>query len=382
MEQVQGFNQMAQREWMSRPDDERYEDLATMRAAVQLDTDASHERNGFKRSQLRVIAGPENGLALLTPDGQCPTFSNWSFGQTCRLAGAPANYLASLPATTAAECLNYGLRTADADASAVAYIKEPTGGVPTLRALTSDKYSRFRNLDLLDGLIDLSARGWVVPPGWAGKPSGLYYSDRSMFAYMIDDATRSIVTHPDAARREDLARGFFLWNSEEGAASFGLCAFFFRFTCGNHGVWGVSAFTEIRMRHVGDSLRYRIGRAMRSAADIAGKTAADDMEAIRWAMGEKLTLDSLPSKSSDIPGFLAPFVHDRSRGKISEPMAARAISRGLDEGENVRTVWGVVQGFTSLARDAEYRDRADDLMRAPLALLPAKGRRPNVVTLD
>jgi hypothetical protein len=374
-ESIAHFNQRAAREWSSRPDDERFESLEALREACELDTRLSQEVNGMNRRELAVIPRGADLSLVHERTGLEAAFSNWSFGQTCRLAGAPANYLANLPAPLAAQCVTHGLKTND-NGPAVLYLRgSQTGNLPRLRAFTSERYRRFLNLDLIDGLQTLQANGWIVPPGWNNRPSGLYYSDRSMFAYMIDDATRSIVTHPEATRREDLGRGFFLWNSEEGAESFGLCAFHFRYTCGNHLVWGVSAFTEIRLRHIGDRVRLRIRNSMRDATLAAARFAEQDAEAIRWAMGERLVAGALPARDRERVTVLAEAVRDRSRGDITVPMAARAIERAIEEGENERTVWGVVNGFTALARDAEYRDRAADLMRAPLAMLPRELRQ-------
>src|SRR5437764_11148219 len=47
----------------------------------------------------------------------------------------------------------------------------------------------------------------------------------------------------------NLARGFFLWNSEVGDKTLGLGFFLFDYVCCNRIVWGADQYTEVRIRH-------------------------------------------------------------------------------------------------------------------------------------
>jgi uncharacterized protein DUF932 len=146
-----------------------------------------------------------------------------------------------------------------------------------VRAFTSDRYSRIWNYEVLDRLIPLQEYGWRVPParparrsqagiriatkadvldgnkfglsikqGDAIAPAGLYASDHDMFVFMVNERNRV-----KDGTSNGLAKGFFVENSEVGAASLSLTTFFYRVVCGNHIVWGATDVSELRIRHVG-----------------------------------------------------------------------------------------------------------------------------------
>ena len=85
---------------------------------------------------------------LVAPNGQTTArFTNYAFGQFARSVGAPAGYLRSLPAATAAECLNVGIAALPADAGDRSLLFHKNGG-RTLRAALSTDYDRVWDADI------------------------------------------------------------------------------------------------------------------------------------------------------------------------------------------------------------------------------------------
>src|SRR5439155_14156253 len=93
-------------------------------------------------AELRVEAQGED-VNLVGRGGIPATFTHWSFGQLSARAGAPADYLRSLPPTLAAQNLNYGLCNRPPEGNAQLLFH--ADGSLVLRAFTSDKYSRIWN---------------------------------------------------------------------------------------------------------------------------------------------------------------------------------------------------------------------------------------------
>ena len=74
-------------------------------------------------------------------------------------------------------------------------------------------------------------------------PAGLYASDHDCFAFMVNES----VTVDDGSDG-GLCRGFFVSNSEVGAASLKFTSLY-RSVCGNHIVWGAKQAQERHCPH-------------------------------------------------------------------------------------------------------------------------------------
>jgi hypothetical protein len=203
--------------------------------------------------------------------------------------------------------------------------------------------------DVVESLMPaIAGTGWHVHPAHpnhGSESAGLYASDRDMFAFFVND------DHPVAVGDATLGRGFFLWNSETGAATFGLTTFLYNYVCGNHIVWGADQVNELRIVHrhrtpdrfyrdalpilnrfveniaVSDRVRSTVEKAM------ATKIGSAPHEALNWFSPEPFT------KYEVIAGYQA----------------------GLNAGDDVSTVWGMVQGLTAAARTLPHTDARVDL---------------------
>jgi len=90
------------------------------------------------------------------------------------------------------------------------------------------KTVRIWNSEITSRLCDLEARGpWQPAPAAFDGSRGLYMGDRDLFAFMVDSGRRIFEKLPGGG----LSRGFFVWNSEVGAASFGIQTFFYEYVC-------------------------------------------------------------------------------------------------------------------------------------------------------
>ena len=74
------------------------------------------------------------------------------------------------------------------------------------------------------------------------RATTLYGSDRDVFIFLVDP------DNPIEHGEDTLFRGFYTWNSEVGAATFGLATFLYRFVCDNRIIWGAQDFKELRIQ--------------------------------------------------------------------------------------------------------------------------------------
>jgi hypothetical protein len=237
----------ANRQWRTRPADERFNSLADLHAKA-LRQRAESATGMMPVRNLLIAPNGMGDLELTTVNGATPRpMTNWSFGQLCRTVGAPSDYLANkLSAEMAAQCLNENISDVDGERKAVMLFQG--NGTTTLRALTSEIYARVWNSDLTSRLIELEQAGWNPAPAAYDGSRGLYLSDRDMFAFIVDNNRRIFERDPNGG----LSRGFFLTNSETGAAKVRLKTFLYAFVCGNHLVWEAQNVKEVAFRHVGE----------------------------------------------------------------------------------------------------------------------------------
>jgi hypothetical protein len=142
-----------------------------------------------------------------------------------------------------------------------------------------------------------------------------------------------------------LSRGFFVENSEVGAASFKIMSFLYEFVCGNHRVWGVSEVKEVKIRHVGaanslafDGLEAELIRYANSSAD---ETELQIERMRRYKLGKDLDE-----------------VIDRVMGLRVGGLGKKAIVDGFKVAEECsdwygdpKSSWGLAGGLTQVARD-------------------------------
>ena len=354
----------ASRQWMSRPDDERFTSLPELYNKVHTVRDES-TASVISTRKLRVlphVSGDVKSIMIEHSEHEAPAIpTHWSFGQMAALAKAPAGYLRSLPGPLVADCMNYGLRfSRDAEDLGLLRHKAPVFegasstdvvNASTIRAATGPRYGRIWNDEIVAALMDKFGDGatgqWKVP-GEFGKDvpitkanTTIYGSDRDMFVFLADEKNRVEVANRRNGQSGSLARGFFVWNSEVGSQSIGAAFFLFDYACSNRIVWGAREFKEIRLRHTVSAPDRWLEEITPVLMDYSNSAAASTEATIKAAQDKKM--------ADDLDKFLA----NRFTARVGT-LAKDAHER--EEGRPMESLWDVVTGVTAYAKTIKNQD--------------------------
>jgi hypothetical protein len=351
-------------EWANRPGDERYLDIPSMRRHFY--DQRMHSRGVVcpsKSLHCEPVGDDHKQIVITGPNGHGYAPSNWAFGQLATLADAPAAYLRKLPAELAADNINYGFQVLRQQEEIGALLYK-NGDDPEMRAATGPKYGRIWNSDVLEALENMCGDGvtgqWTIPGEYnvqaaiTKQNTTLYASDRDMFVFLADNERPIAVPNRRNGETGYLKRGFFCWNSEVGASTFGLGTFLFDEMCGNHIVWGVESYKELRIRHSGGAPD-RFLREVRPALDTYARSSATGVQAAIEAAREDNHRD-------DMDKFLASRF---TKGQVKSMVTAHE----LEEGRPMESRWDVVVAATAVARGIPNMSDRVELERSAGALL-------------
>ena len=368
-------------QWAIRPPDERYASLQEMLEASAVIRQQSRESE-IKIGRIKVVNEAENLYITDNTNEARAIPTHYSFAQLCHLLDFPPSSIQEkkLSADLAAKVLNYRLGKVAQDKDIVALTQ--TNGHVKLRSITSTKYSRLWNEDLIRALLPLQQNGWVVPPALAinddprarpatkddltgisaggGKrievgdmisPSGLYMSDRDMFIFMVNKQNRI-----DDGTEDGLYRGFFFTNSEVGASAVKGKTFLFRGVCGNHIIWSAQNVIEFSYKHVGE-VQKRAFDAIASKLNTYNNAGTQEIEVkIKWlkehniANDEDGVVDEV--RKMDILGL----------GKKKIEAAYDLATKYADvDFASPRSWWGLSQGVSRLSQETLYTDKRNEL---------------------
>ncbi len=350
----------AHREWASRPPDERFASVQTLYDAACARRARIEERT-IDTGEFRTEA-VDDGLAFCETSGRTATLTHWSFGQLASIAGAPPNYLRTLPAAIASDAINFGLRKVTRGQHQL-FVE---GTDPwTVHAITSPRYARVHHDELVSRVLELMVAhpAWHLPLGYkdgnfgAEKvPSGAYLGDRDMFLFLVD-GNRDL-DDPTDRSHAGLFRGFILRNSDVGATALLLDLILFRAVCGNHIIHGLQHVATFRRRHVGTSIQ----EAWAISLEDVRNSLEADTAAERAAILRSTKLELGDSRDTVIDTVL-------KRSEISRKQAADAYTLADQFEKNPRSVWGYVQGLTRLSQRTPWQDGRFALDRAASRLL-------------
>ena len=359
----------ASNEWMKRPADERFLSLPEMHNQMKTTRENSIQRTVSTR-QIEVqphAADPIRGITVANEGGLIdPT--HWSFGQLASLSGAPAGYLRKLPSPIVADAMNYGLRfNRNAEdvkllATDTPVISQISGEViaqhTKLRAATGSNYGRVWNEDIVSALMGKFGDGRTGDfrvPGEFGQDvpitrenTTIYGSDRDMFVFLADENNRIEMSDRRNGQGGSLARGFFVWNSEEGSKSIGAAFFLFDYVCMNRIVWGVQDFKEIRLRHSAGAPDRWLEEISPVLMEYSEASAAPIEATIKEAQQKRV--------DDDLAKFLG------NRFTKSEKVAIEN-AHLREEGRPIETVWDAVTGVTAHAKTIPHQDARVDMER-------------------
>lgn len=345
----------ASRQWATRPADQRFNSLEELHAITKRHADAAVERT-LPWSKLEVRATENDSLALVGPANNPAEIGHYAFGQIAKAVSAPASYLRTLPSTTVADLLNYGLaQREDASTDAALLFHRREDNTPVLRAAVTDRYSRIWNHEVVARLLDVSQRFNLVParqtftwdgsalPDESERPAALYASDHDMFAFVmsVDRETLDPVG-------KSLFKGLIVTNSEVGDKSLSLRGFWFRDICQNHIIWGTKNIAEVSLTHRGDIRQRWID------ATVKVRQYFND------SLGNQSFAEATVRIADDKEAVLDKLFGIKSLGLSRKALAASYDAVVIDEDGDPRTVWGMAQGITRHSQTLPYaEDRAD-----------------------
>lgn len=376
----------ASHQWANRPADERYWNLEEMLAAARIRKAESQEKLGVQLSACRAMADPRDGRGLLMtgPNGGAVAMSHFGFSQVVTRIGhngGAAEYLRSLPADLAAQCLNHGFEKATGHANFL--LNRPAaGGVGIVRSCLSDSYVRLWDVDAYPWLINLTQRGWRVPParpaGIPGErtrvataadvlpgknsrlsiregdtiaPGGVYASDRDSFVFLVNQE-RAIEVNGFCGFRALMAS-----NSEVGTGAVRIDAVLYDTVCGNHILWGAKLLGSWRANHTGLSMASRVRRAtMDASRQLADASADTEARVIRAAQAKVIA-----SEKKEV----IQMVYNAASGAFTMAEAEdswKLAEQWADVHGAPNTVWGFTSGMTRLSQSLPYasgRNRID-----------------------
>jgi hypothetical protein len=341
----------ASNQWASRPDDERFKSLGALLNYAKLKRERARQKD-MLFDQFGVDADGDN--VVMTKGSQRINFTNWSFLQFCSRLKAPPKFLAELPADLAVDVLRFRLqeRKDDEDERYSKVLFDYDDGY-TVRAFNGSRYTRVWDYQIVNALTELTTKGWDIPPAYdpsnfGGKKtkghSGLYCGDRDCFVFMVNDSNRI-----EDGSDQGLARGFFVSNSEVGAAAWGITTFLYKYICGNHIVWGAEDVKHIKVRHVGDADQ----KVMSSLATQLGLYAEQSPKTLEAAIKKAKEFD-LAESAEEVEDLIFSL-------RILPRKVVRAAIEEATEYEDVFSAspwsaWGLSQGVTRVSQREEFAD--------------------------
>ena len=337
----------ASREWATRPDDQRYLTIEDLKAAVAQRREESWTLTTSVQD-LRVRVGEELAVEaydVTTGERRMLRPTHWSFGQLSQYAQAPASYLRNLPSELAAINLQFGLEYRPMRDESL--VLGQTNGSDMLRSMTSTSYGRIWDREVVEAVERVNQDGrWQIPAASysATQPrraTTLYASDRDVFIFLVDP------DHPVEVDGETLFRGFYTWNSEVGAAVFGLTTFLYRYVCDNRIIWDATDVNELRIRHTRgapDRFAYEGARYLERYAQ---ESTTRTVTAINSAKQFELPQAETEGKGWD------KWLRDRG---FTAAQSKNAISAAIAEEGQARSLWDVINGITASARQIRHTD--------------------------
>jgi hypothetical protein len=338
------------REWASRPADERF-----------LTMEALHEYNVAKRARsvvadaavehLRIRPDERFGMTVETPSGERGRLNNWSFGQLCARAHAPAGYLRTLPEELAAIPLQWSIENVVEDRDAKLLVRQNVNGensLATVSAVTSPTYGRIydaemtgaiaKHLDLTQCKAPAASNASTNPK----KPTTLYASDRDCFVCLVDDSHPIEV--PGGNGADTLFRGFIARNSEVGSAAFDLFLFLYRYICDNRLIWGLQNEKHLKIRHTSGGPDRFLRQARPMLEEYVNASTRDEVQQIQAAQNKRLG-----EAKKDVSSWL------KARG-FTAAQSSKIAERAEELPGDARSAWNVMNAATELSHDIEFGD--------------------------
>jgi hypothetical protein len=346
---------MAKDELFRRPAEQHFASFKDLRDDAAKQRQRSRE---LEARDLNVLFG-ESGEVYFGDSAVRPT--HYSLSQLAAAARVPMAVLERLEVPTRASVLNQTF-----ERSRRFRIGLCDGN--SLRAVTSDRYERVWDEEILDA-VDR----WLLPSGFIPalptmntdaartnargntKPA-LFRSDRDSFSFFMSEETPR-----DAFG--GLRKGVVVFNSEVGAKSLGFATFLFRDMCANFLIWGATGVVERTARHT-SAVRELFGEFDQVLRSIANQVSPLEYAQVERAAKTDFVAGKDPeaAKARLVKEFGVPAKH------VDDVLEAVF----LPENPQEFTHWGVANGLTSVAKDLPYAEDRVDLSRIAGAVLAVR----------
>jgi len=351
----------ASTQWATRPADQRFTSLSEMHAfaqSVRANSTAKVLPNRSMSAEPLLLEGgkgySERGLVVRGPNGNPVAPTHWAFGQLAQRIGAPAAYLRDLPAPIAADCINWGFRQRDVEELGI-LLHRPTPEAASMTAVTGPNYGRVWNESVISQCVRTFGDGRTGTfriPGEFGEQveitkanTTLFASDRDCFIFLADEENRIEIPNRRNGEAGTLARGFFIRNSDVGAAALVIDTFLFDYVCMNRIVWGVS-------EHVKHSIRHTSGAPARFLEEVAPALELmhdDKTQSIVTAI-EAARANRIGDKEA-----VQVFLNKRFGLSLKQATGIMA-AHETDEGRPIESLWDAATGVTAYARGLDHQD--------------------------
>lgn len=353
------------RQWASRPDDQKFLSLGELRDQVASWREASFTSE-VNPGQITVESkiGDRDYLAIKVGEHTTVNPAHYAFGQICQIANVPAYYAREIPAPLAALNINYGLQSVD-QKQVSAYLMD--GEKQSIRGVTSTRYGRIFDEEVVNSVMKIAGQGtgdtrWKVPGviDWSAgtynpfvditkETTTLYASDRDVFLFLVDDTHPIEIGKLDSGEPDLYFRGFYVWNSEVGARTFGIATMYLRGVCQNRNLWGVEGFKELTFKHTSGAPDKFIADAEPSLLSFSEANTDKVVAGVIAAKKSPIALG--PITDDDRVEFLVKF-------GLTKKQAQQAIKIGeAEESRKPSSVWDMAQAVTAMARVEQHQDR-------------------------
>jgi hypothetical protein len=335
----------ASHELFSRPADERFESFPDL---ADYCSDLCNRSRRLKEPSSLFCPEVYDGQITLRINGNRPfALNDWSFSQLCGIAKVAKDTVNRLQPETAVRVLTETLGDRaqnDADLQALVYNDS------VVRAVNSEHYRRLWNIEVVQMLQEFAIDFTPPQKGFNGA-TGLYAGQQDMFCFMIDPTGWTDIGG------DAFAPGFFVWNSEVGRRTVGICTFWFESVCGNHIVWDATEVREITHRHVG-RVRDSLNDIRRAIEQLVGKR---DQRKDRFAKTISRAKETI--YGSDMEESQQLLID----AKFTKSLAAKAVDIAFKSGR--LTVWAMVNAITQLSRESQFVGNRTELDQKASSLL-------------
>ncbi len=334
---------LAQEQLFSRAPEEHFESLPAIREAA----DAQRRRSTQADAKDTSILFSEDGRHVHFGD-RTLRLTHYSLGQLAALSKVPMPVLERLDGTTRASVLNQTFPRNRRYRQALIDGED-------LRCMTSDRYERVWDADVLDEI-----ERWLVPNGFVparptintdargtnllgnDKPA-LFRSDRDMFVFFYGDK------EPGDDGFGGLRKGAVVYNSEVGAKSFGFSTFYFREMCANYLIWDATGMTSRRARHTG-AVRHVVREFREDLLEVGAVLTTAELDVFERARTTRFVPEGPNEKEQAVRRLVREF-------RMTEADATEATELvRAPENPGEFTIWGVVNGITSLAKGLAFAE--------------------------